>query len=214
MPSKLTRIKEELREAGMTTTGHVIMLIIRSQYLLMKIIFLLAWMIGFGITLYLITNNILDYYKYDVTTKTRVIREEPMIFPKVTICNTDRFVTNDSISFLANVIRNDGSFAATINEATMAGATTDLELVNWFISNNVSLSFESKALYAAYSADNKTRMSLGYDTEKFIKLCSFNTDNCDLYDNFIEQIYDIKLGNCFTFNCQTKSKLKASGILI
>ncbi len=82
MSSKLTRIKEELKEAGMTTTGHVIMLIIRSQYLLMKIIFLLAWMIGFGITLYLITNNILDYYKYDVSTKTRVIREELMILPK------------------------------------------------------------------------------------------------------------------------------------
>jgi len=151
MSRKLTRIKEELKEAGMTTTGHVIMLIIRSQYLIMKIIFLLAWLIGFGITLYLITNNILDYYKYDVSTKNRVIREELMILPKVTICNTDRFVTNDSISFLANVIRNDGSFAAKINEATMAGATTDLELVNWFISNNVSLSFESKALYAAYA---------------------------------------------------------------
>jgi len=90
MSSKLTRIKEELKEAGMTTTGHVIMLIIRSQYLIMKIIFLLAWLIGFGITLYLVTNNILDYYKYDVTSQTRVIREQPMIFPKVTICNADQ----------------------------------------------------------------------------------------------------------------------------
>jgi len=178
MSSKLTRIKEELREAGMTTTGHVIMLLIRSQYLPMKIIFLLAWMIGFGITLYLITNNILDYYKYDVITKTRVIREQPMIFPKVTICNADRFVTNDSISFLANVIRNDGSFAAKINEATTAGATTDLELVNWFISNNASLSFESKALYAAYLADNTTRISLGYDKETFIRTCDFDYDIC------------------------------------
>ena len=212
MSSKLTRIKEELKEASMTTTGHVIMLIIRSQYLLMKIILLLAWLIGFGITLYLITNNILDYYKYDVTTKTRVIREEPMIFPKVTICNADRFVTNDSISFLANVIRNDGSFVAKINEATMAGATTDVELVNWFISNNVY--FESQALYAAYSADNKTRMSLGYDKETFVRKCNFNYEYCKSYDNFIEQIYDINLGNCFTFNGQTKSKLKASGDLI
>ena len=210
MSSKLTRIKEELREAGMTTTGHVIMLIIRSQYLLMKIIFLLAWLIGFGITLYLITNNILDYYKYDVTTQTRVIREELMIFPKVTICNSDRFVTNDSISFLANVLRNEESFDAKIDEATTAGATTDLELVNWFISNGVY--FESQALYAAYLADNTTRMSLGYDKETFIQRCSFDSFSCD--DNFIEQIYDIKLGNCFTFNGQTKSKIKASGNLI
>jgi hypothetical protein len=212
MSRKLTRIKEELKEAGMTTTGHVIMLIIRSQYLLMKIIFLLAWLIGFGITLYLVTNNILDYYKYDVTTQTRVIREQPMIFPKVTICNADHFVTDDSISFLANVLRNDEKFFAKINEATAAGATTDLTLVNWFISNDVY--FESQALYAAYSADNKTRMSLGYDKDTFIRACYFNTDYCELYDNFIEQIYDIKFGNCFTFNGQTKSKLLTSGILI
>jgi len=208
MPSKFTRIKEELKEAGMTTTGHVIMLIIRSQYLPMKIIFLLAWLIGLGLTLYMATNNILDYYKYDVTTQTRVIREQPMILPKVTVCNKDRFVTNDSISFLANVLRNEGSFTEYINNATTAGATTDLALVNWFISNSVD--FESKALYAAYLADNKTRMSLGYDRETFIRSCYFNYDYCELYDNFIEQIYDMNLGNCFTFNSQNKSKIKAT----
>jgi len=207
MSIKLARIKEELKEAGMTTTGHVIMLIIRSQYWPMKIIFFLAWLVGFGITLYLITNNILDYYKYDVTTLTRVIREQQMIFPKITICNRDRFVTNDSISFLANVLRNDESFTEYINNATMAGATTDLELVNWFISNNVD--FESQALYAAYLADNTTRMSLGYDEETFIKSCVFDSLGCD--ENFIEQIYDIKWGNCFTFNGKTKSKIEDSG---
>jgi len=200
MSNKIIRIKKELKEAGMTTTGHVIMLIIRSQYWPMKIIFFLAWLVGLGITLYLITNSILDY----------VIREQPMIFPKITICNADRFVTNDSISFLGNVLRNEESFDAKIDEATTAGATTDLELVNWFISNNVD--FESKALYAAYLADNTTRMSLGYDKKTFIQSCIFDTFLCD--DNFIEQIYDIKLGNCFTFNGQTKSKIKASGNLI
>jgi len=212
MSNKIIRIKKELKEAGMTTTGHVIMLIIRSQYWPMKIIFFLAWLVGLGITLYLITNSILDYYKYDVTTQTRVIREQPMIFPKITICNADRFVTNDSISFLGNVLRNEESFDAKIDEATTAGATTDLELVNWFISNNVD--FESKALYAAYLADNTTRMSLGYDEETFIKSCFFEVNPCKLIDNFIEKIYDIKFGNCFTLNSQTKSKIRASGSLI
>jgi len=209
MSSKLKKIKEELKEAGMTTTGHVIMLIIRSQYWPMKIIFLLAWLVGLGLTLYLITNSILDYNKYDVITQTRLIREQPMIFPKVTICNAERFATDDSISFLANVLRNEESFDAKIDEATTAGATTDLELVNWFISNKVH--FESKALYAAYLADNATRMSLGYDKERFIQECDFDSSRCD--DNFIEQIYDINFGNCFTFNFngQNKSKIKASG---
>jgi len=210
MSNKIIRIKEELKEAGMTTTGHVILLIIRSQYWPMKIIFFLAWLVGLGITFYLIINSILDYYKYDVTTQTRVIREQPMIFPKITICNADRFVTNDSISFLANVLTNDESFTEYLNNATTEGATTDLALVNWFISNGVD--FESQALYAAYLADNKTRMSLGYDKETFIKSCIFDSSYCDRY--FIEKTYDIKLGNCFTFNGQSKSKINASGNLI
>ncbi len=52
MSTKYKRIKDELEEAGMNTTGHVISLIIKSQNLPMKIIFLLAWLVGFGLTLY------------------------------------------------------------------------------------------------------------------------------------------------------------------
>jgi hypothetical protein len=103
-------------------------------------------------------------------------------------------------------------FDANINESTTAGATTDLELVNWFILNEVD--FESQALYAAFLADNTTRMSLGHDKETFVRDCSFNYRDCDLYDNLIEQIYDIKFGNCFTFNSQNKSKFKDTGNLI
>ncbi len=135
-----------------------------------------------------------------------------MILPKVTICNRERSVTNHSIPFLANVLRNDVMFDANINESTTAGATTDLELVNWFILNEVD--FQSQALYAAFLADNTTRMSLGHDKKTFVRDCYFNNRNCELYDNLIEQIYDIKFGNCFTFNGQTKSKINASGILI
>jgi len=152
MSSKLKKIKEELKEAGTTTSGHVIMLIISSQYWPMKIIFLLAWLAGFGFTIFLIIDSIQDYYKYDVT----------------------------------------------------------LALVNRFITDNVY--FQSQALYAAFSADNTTRMSLGYDKETFIKSCVFNSTPCG--HNFIEQIYDIKLGNCFTFNGQNKSHINSSGNLI
>ncbi len=212
MSIKLARIKEELKEAGMTTTGHVIMLIIRSQYWPMKIIFFLAWLVGLGITLYLITNSILDYYKYDVTTQTRVIREELMIFPKVTICNADHFVTDDSISFLANVLRNDMNLSKFVNAYSTAGASTDLALVNRFITDNVY--FQSQALYAAFSADNTTRMSLGYDKDTFIRTCHFNYQVCEAYDHLFEQTYDIKYGNCFTFNGQNKSKFKDIGNFI
>jgi len=207
MSTKYKRIKDELEEAGMNTTGHVISLIIKSQNLPMKIIFLLAWLAGFGLTLYLIVSSILDYYKYDVLTQTRVIREQPMLFPKVMICNSDRFVTNASIPFLADLIRSDGSFTTKISEATEAGATSDLDFVNWFIEEGVD--FEPQALFAAYSANKSTQMSLGYDKDTFIEWCLFDDSPCS--SNFMEHIYDVKFGNCFMFNGQTRLDSKGSG---
>jgi hypothetical protein len=136
-----------------------------------------------------------------------VIREQPMLFPKVTICNADRFVTDASIPFLADLLRNDGSFTTKISEATAAGAASDLDLVNWFIEEGVD--FESQALFAAYSANKSTQMSLGYDKDTFIEWCSFDDSPCS--SNFTEQIYDVKFGNCFTFNGQTKIGSKGSG---
>ena len=173
----------------------------------MKIFLFLAWLVGVTLTLYLITTNIMDYYKYEVTTKTRLIREVPMIFPKVTICNSDPFVTNASIPFLASVIRNDSHFSAKVIDAIEDGAITDLDLVNWIIDNNVD--FTPKALYMALTADQATRSSIGFNRSKFVVECWFDGKKCP--DNFTHSTYDIGMGNCFTFNGETQLKSKKSG---
>ena len=204
---KKSRIKEELKELGLSTTGHVIALIVKSKYLPMKIFLFLAWLVGVALTLYLLITNIMDFYKYEVTTKTRLIREVPMIFPKVTICNSDPFVTNASIPFLASVIRNDSHFSAKVIDAIEDGAITDLDLVNWIIDNNVD--FTPKALYMALTADQATRSSIGFDRKTFVKECWFDDTECP--DNFIQSTYEIGMGNCFTFNGKTQLKSKKSG---
>ncbi len=204
---KKAKIKEELTELGLTTTGHVIALIVKSKYIPMKIFLFIAWLVGVGLTLYLLISSIMDFYQYEVTTKTRLIRETPMIFPKVTICNSDPFVTDASVTFIADILRNDMLFSDSVASATAAGKTADLDLVNWFVDNNVD--YTQQALNAALAANETTRASLGFNQQQFVKSCLFNEKTCP--DNFIQSTYDVRFGNCFTFNGESRLKSRKSG---
>ena len=209
MQRKYDKIYEELKSSGLRTSGHLIPQIFHSEYVIIKIIFIISWLAGAGFTLYLITASIIDYYNYGVISQTRLIRENQTLFPKITICNNDRFVTNQSITFLANLILKDESFSSNVSKASSNGADTDLKLVNWFIENKID--FESQALFAAYTSDLATQRSLGYDQSTFIQECTFDEDKCS--SDMIVPEYDLTLGNCFTFNGNSKSiqKSDASG---
>jgi len=111
-PYKRKQIKEDLRDAGESTTGHVIPLIVKSRYWPMKLFYSQVWIAGVVLTILLITYSIIDYYKYEVTINSRLVRESSMLYPKVTICNNDPFTTDASITFLANLFRTDSEFCA------------------------------------------------------------------------------------------------------
>jgi len=219
MPSKMTPykrkiMKEDLRDAGESTTGHVIPLIVKSRYLPMKIFLFVVWLTGVALTIVLITYSIIDFFKYEVTTKTRYMRESPMLFPKVTICNNDPFPTLAAVTFLANLFRTDAVFTNNLAKADAEGVDTndDINLVNWFITkeNDDEIEFLSKAMTKALQSDETTKRSLGYDQGTFIQDCVFDEKNCS--DKFTHS-YDIGFGNCFTFNADKTFSSKKSGKL-
>jgi len=200
-PYKRKLIKEDLRDAGESTTGHVIPLIVKSRYWPMKLFYSLVWLTGFSVTILFITYGIIDYFKYDVTTKTRHVRESSMVFPKVTICNNDPFTTEASITFLANLFRTDSEFSNNLADAVNNGVnvTSEIELVNYILGlkSFYFLSFYLKLLEKAWQSDEATKKSLGYDRKTLILNCLFNEEAC--IDN-LTHTYDIRFGNCFTFN--------------
>ena len=82
----------------------------------------------------------MDYLKFEVTTSTRHYSEYPLAFPDISICNTDLFITNYYIRYLANLLRNNKD---RFNDSKLENQTytDDLALVNYFIKNDDNKEF-------------------------------------------------------------------------
>ena len=181
-----------------SSKGHGMENIIKAEYIGLRIFWIIFWLIGLGITLYLIASLVITYFAYGIISQSTIVNERPMLFPKVTVCNSDAFVTNASITFLAGVIRNTTQYSQKIINS---GASTDLDLVNYFILNVGN--FQSISLFQAQQANLSTQISLGQDVNEFIQSCSFNDVNCSPSE-FIHT-YNLNLGNCYTFNYNMSS---------
>ena len=188
---KRIRASGELRDELLSLSGTGISHFFRAKLLCLKLMWAVSWLAGASFTGYLIVQNISDFFSYDVITKSRINIETPMRLPGVTVCNLDPFVTNYSISFLADLIRNQSG----------PSNKSDLDLVNYSILNNHF--FQDKALYAAYTSNNRTL--LGYDLNTFF--INFAFDDQDYNIPEIDLIYDIQYGNCFTINSNSAQPL-------
>ena len=199
---KTQKLKNIVTSCLESTTGHGLPNIIRTEHIGLKVFWLIAWLVGLGLTLYLLITSILAYFDYGVVSQIQIINERPMLFPEVTICNLDPFVTNDSITFLAQTIRNAPEYSQTV---VSSGKTLDLDLVNYFILNIPG--FEAKALYEAQKANLSRKISLGHDFNTLIQKCVFNDRACSA-DDFVHH-YHLRLGSCYTFNSNTDSIKKS-----
>ena len=122
------------------------------------------WLTALSGTIYLITTGIKDFYKYEVNTKSRIIMDRPSVFPKVTICNLDPFVTDESVTFLADIIKENVTYW------DVDLTKTDLQIVNKVLAYN-EIWFIKTAMFRA--ANSSTRNILGYSLHDLIRSCNF-----------------------------------------
>ena len=79
---------------------HFLLNVVYSAQLTLKIILSFFVLIGFCLASYTTINLILTYLEFNVITTIRIIEENPVIFPKVTICNKNFFTTKYAYDFL------------------------------------------------------------------------------------------------------------------
>ncbi len=200
--TKSRKLKDIFKECLSGTTGHGIPNIIKTEYVCLKIFWVVVWLIGLGLTIYIVSKSIMDYFDFDIISQIQIINDRPQLFPKVTICNTDPFVTDNSITFLADIIRNESAYS---QEIKTSGKTTDLDLVNHFILYVPG--FKSVALFQAQKANLSTKILLGYDLNTIVQTCYFNENQCENSD--FTHHYNLRYGNCFTFNSDTATIKKS-----
>ena len=180
------------------STSHAIPNIVQSKYISVKIFWSFFFLLSFSLSSVMIIENFIDFFKYEVTTSIRKFPEYPMNFPTVSICNTDIFVTNYSIKYLANLLRNDLKQQLNYTKILNQNFSDDLTLVNYFIRNDYSKEFLKISSYKAFHENSSIQEKLGYSFEEMVLTCKFQKENCYKSD-FIQQ-YNYYYGNCFIFN--------------
>ena len=157
---------------------------------------MIAFLTSSGFCAYVVYQSIANYLQYNVVTKITVTKENPILFPTVTICNLNPFVTEYSFQLVQNFVKNE--FSLDVND--MLNGTPSYSILD-------SVKYPLKKRYMEYGylvqqlATNLTdeqKKNLGLTIDKFLISCFFGPTSCDESD--FTWTYDFLYGNCFRFN--------------
>ena len=81
------KIESEAKERLYNSIAQAVIRIIETPYITLKVFILICILTVTGLSSYLVIGTFLDFFSYEVMTKTRTLSEIPAEFPKVTICN-------------------------------------------------------------------------------------------------------------------------------
>ena len=180
------RIELILKENLSCEMYHFILNIIYSPHSILKMSLSLFTLLGFGLASYMTITLIFKYAEYNVITKIRIINENPVVFPKVTICNTNALATQYAFDFLlkSNLIN------MTQLKEVLKGERN--EAIVYFTLFRASLS--AKIL----NFSNELKKSLGHNLNDTLLSCIFNFELCN--SNDFQWEWNNQYGNCFSFN--------------
>jgi len=97
-------MEQMLKENLSCEMYHFVLNVFYSPHFSLKIVHLIFILISSGLALYMTITLVINYFDYNVVTVTRTINENPVTFPKVTICNRNVLTTKYAYEFLANSI--------------------------------------------------------------------------------------------------------------
>ncbi len=92
-------LKTLLVDRALLSTFHCYPKIFQTKNLYAKLIWSLLFIL-FNCLTFLFVKGVLDFLEYDVVTKIRVISQQSITFPIVTICDASLFTTKESETLL------------------------------------------------------------------------------------------------------------------
>jgi hypothetical protein len=172
------------------STIHGLSNIISNDSKIIKFLWLIFLLSVSSLCAFLIYDNISQYLKFEVISRIEIKFSTQMVFPMITICRPNPFVTHNSEDILSDIFNRDEfkDFDYDLNSSV----------------SNFKLNFYSKKTYAILKAANfseQVKKKFGNQLDNMLLSCLYNFQVCDLERDFHEY-YDHSFGNCFTFNAQ------------
>jgi len=128
-----------------------------------------------GFTFWSISKIILEYFNYEVISKTTMVYENPTKFPTITICDNNPFT-----SIQAQML-----FEAIIKKSNLS--PSDPNIFRF-----------AKMRASSRELNDAERKRLGFDLQNKLKSCSFAGQECNANDFLWYWSFDY--GNCWQFN--------------
>ncbi len=91
------RLKETLIEIGLTTQLHGIPKIFNNKHKLLKILWLICFILSVSMCINYLIQTINGYLKYPVITNIITIQQNPMPMPVITVCDLNKLLTNYTV---------------------------------------------------------------------------------------------------------------------
>jgi hypothetical protein len=100
---KLSLIKTTFYQWTQTSTSHAIPNIFRTASNLIRIIWIICWLVCLGFCGQVLITSIQAYLKYDVNTQIQIIEaNDGLALPAVLFCNYDLYPTPEGASYVLN----------------------------------------------------------------------------------------------------------------
>ena len=81
----------------------------------LKVYLVIFLLLAYGMAVYTSVFLVLGYLDYAVITTTRIVFETPATFPKITICNVNKFTTPFAYELVSSVLSANQSQSKTLN---------------------------------------------------------------------------------------------------
>jgi hypothetical protein len=174
--------------------------VIRSQIFILKIVWFIFFVVSIVACSYLIAESVNDYLEHEVTTKTRILNDKKVPFPRVTICFQHTFTTDFAYEFLKNAILKNN--LSNIFDETVYNQLKYEELRNNTAYINLIADFE---LNKANFSDSKIK---SLSTTMHESLIGFNFNSIVNFYNASDffWMYKSQYGNCYAFNSGKNEK--------
>lgn len=181
---KYDKIKEIVIERTKSSTVHGFPNIVSSDKLFVKLTWILCVLSMIGLCSYIIIQSILSYFEYEVIKNIEIIDEIPSLFPTITICSINPYLTKESEILIDRLV---GSGR---NSSSISGDS--LALTYMKIKSNLAANLKTP------NVTDEQRRSLGFDLDQVMISCVFSFRDCTAKD-FV-RTYDYLFGNCYRFN--------------
>uniref|UniRef100_A0A914CZK6 Uncharacterized protein n=1 Tax=Acrobeloides nanus TaxID=290746 RepID=A0A914CZK6_9BILA len=217
--SRTNAIKQPLSSFPEWTSTHGIPQVGRSRKLYCMGFWAIITLIAAALLIWQTVLLILQYYHYDVSVQIE-LKFEQRAFPAVTVCNLNPYRKSVVYNF-PKVKRLMDTYEYTMKSISCGADPTCYMATNATLEQYRTM-YGFQGIYDTAALQTRAKNILGLEIAgynitdavdkigDFIQGCSFNTQDCDMTNDW-ETYIDPKMGSCFAFNTNATHMAQRAG---